>query len=170
MRKHRRGNVSPQGRPSPWCILHTICVDPSWSLSLAVSTGCSSLCRIFPGIQVGYLAAIEGTSGQDRFLPVVLAPCFGFWKPSTCPSKPRDSHCDHAPGLGESSSCSNAIKSRTLTMDGERRSSASCATRCQQHLDNELLLEGKHRQRVKSLPPSTSDGRQTREVWGNRLS
>lgn len=137
--------MSPQGRPPPSCILHTICVVSTWSLSLAVSAGCSSLCRILPGTQVGYLAAIEGTSGEDRFLPVVLAPFFGFWKPSSCPSEPRDSYCSHVPGLGKSSSCSNATKSGTLTRDCEGCSSASCATKCQQHLDNELLLEGKHK-------------------------
>lgn len=46
------------------------------------------------------------------FLPVVLAPCFGFWKPGTHPSNPRDKHCNHASGFGESSSRSSVNKSK----------------------------------------------------------
>lgn len=135
------------------------CVDPSQSL--AMSAGCSSLCRIFPGTQLGYLAAIEGTSGEDRFLAVVLAHCFGFWKPSTHPSKPRDSHCNHAPGLGESSSCSNVSRVECSLWTVKDAPQSPVPQDASNIWAMNCCWKESTRQRVKSLPPSMSDGRQT---------
>lgn len=89
---------------SAWIHLvnHTI-----WSLR---SAGCSRLCRIFPGTQASHLAAIVGTSGEKVFYQWCWHPALGFGNPA--PILPRDKHCNHASGFGESSSCSSANKSK----------------------------------------------------------
>lgn len=45
----------------------------------------------------------------------------------------------------------NAIYTVMLITDYEGRFSVSCATICQQYLDNELLLEGKHKAECNDL-------------------
>lgn len=109
----------------------------------------------------------RGDIWRKSFLPVVLSPCFGFWKPSTHPSNPRDKHCNHASGFGDSSSCSSANKSK-CSLRTVRHSSGSCATRSQQHWHSELCWRESTGCEVKSWPPR-DEGRWGETNWAELI-